>query len=355
MKLLNFYSIFLILIFTFSCKKTETIYIEKKETLADIFGTWQILGDSNILQNRYYVFPPENPSTYFYLNIDAKGIKNKTEGLCKIYKNHVELDYQLFNLLLIDDTMIITGYNNATTRFLKVKNPDFTIENWIKKLNIEKIFPALSYKYRYSLVSFAVDENYLYFNGDNLDESVLKSYIYKMNKNTGVLEDSLAVYFRDCGVSYNNEKFYYYYYFASLYKVFTTNGFNNNFAEFSPYLISNVYSILALPNDSVLIGNWNKLKIGTPTAEFKDYKDYNVNNNPDVGFIGKLEHNFLTLSNYNNYFSLVANDSKNTVLKTVQFESNYSFSNFSTFKKEIWAYARDNRNNNMVFLKINLD
>lgn len=308
------------------------------------------------MQNKYYLFSSENQSIYHYIEENDDGLKNKQEGYCKIYNNQIKLNYNLYNLSIINDTLILYGQNDTKTRCIKILNSSINYNNWIPQLKIEKIFPALTYKYRYSHVSFGVDEKYIYFNGDNFDESILKSYIYKFNKSTGILEDSMAVDYRDCGITCNNNKFYYYYYFASLYKVFTTNGFNNNFKEFSPYLISDVYSILALPNDSVLIGDsWNNLKIGTPISDYKIYTDYNVKNHPDLVFIGKLNQNILTLSNNYNFFYILNTDSKNTGLKRIQFESDYSLFNFATYKNEVWAYANDNRNNKNVFLKINLD
>jgi len=354
MKLFYRCFLFACFLFAFSCKKTETIYIEKKEPSANISGTWQILGDSNQLQNSYYIFPAENQQIFYYLHKGVNDINYKSEGFCEIFLNQIRLDYNLYNLKLMNDTLIIYGSNQYKIKCIKLNNPIVTLANWIPKLKIEKAIPMMSYKYKYRGTSFGVDNRYLYFNGDNLDENVLNSNIYKYNYLTNILEDSMPVDYRDCGVTFGNGKLYYYYYFANLYKVFTSNGLDKStFREFSNFEISDVYNFFAGENDTLYIQQYNDIKAGTPTSDFATYKNYLPNNNRFL--IGKRGPYFLTLDYTNNVFYLLKDNAKNEIVKKMQFENNYYFTNFAIYKQDVWASVYSYSTNACTFFKINLD
>ncbi len=333
-----------LLIFTFLCLiiatcKKETIIIDTENIAAEeLYGAWELTkGDTNLQLLTENILFEKSTSKYYNWYKNLNGFKGSYSMPFRATKNTIQVGYRSFKYFVTNTQLQLI--ENDSIYFYYKKNFNITKmpSDWIKKATILSIIKApLIYVYR----SVGIDDNYLYYCTQLND-----SFVFKLNKKTKKIEDSMAINGSRCANFYYNN--FLYHGNAEDEKLYKTSNFKIASKQFaSKNIFNNVYSITLYPNTNdiyVLNGN-NELYVG------KENGDFNLLN---------LGIYFSALSYYKNNEFLISNNGNICKISNFKINENYEVDGYnitsvSSKGDEIWAIAENEKSLSYYLIQVEL-
>ena len=335
-----------ILILLNACKKEVTIKEEYNPPQPEIYGTWRMIAN-NSTDTVYYVFTNDGANILQYLQVDTVGFRTIRGVAYWASKNQVYYSNTLWNYKITSDTLSLSEITTINLKFVRVKNPGFTPENWLSDISVISKFTLP--KNFTDPPTFGIDGPILYLSRYN--DNVSKYYVYKYNIVSKKYEDSVEVL--GLASTYFISPNIYYSYGSNNFYLHKSNGLHSALTPISSAFVnsSKNISVNKLTGDIYAYSYWNELKSGKEGDFFNTIYDFSGRGCSNVVYFKDDE--FLCLRG-NNISRMKINGSLK-VVASYDFIVNYGFYSLSTNGDDIYVFAYNYVENKFELLKVKLN
>lgn len=344
----NYSFIIILLLLVQSCTKEV---ITKKEFIpatapSALYGTWKRINNNPADLNSFYFIISSNDNIIYTLSEDKYGYRTIYSYASNANNKQLNIGGGLYNYTIINDTLKLKSQPNEIFNCVKVSNPNFTPNNWVKKAVILKSINMPNNTDAYKSIGI---------NGDNLyfGNTTYGNKVYKFNTLTQQYIDSIIIGINGVSNFYKNGTLFYG--FEDNARLAKTTELQFATAAFlSLNQLSNIQSMSynGTSNTFYAFNNNNyELYAGSEGGNFNLLTDFRANNYPNsVVYYGNDE--FLAI--YSGSLCKIKISPTFKITESYQL-NNYSIYSVSTNGTDVWAKVYNSISDNYEFLKLNIN